>query len=118
MPFFLASANRRQTELYLPSTEAQNATNANGLFSNTPIDSNDTPPGNNQQVAALSPSSNRPQQNIVKDQALFCFASMILSADQQLGEPGSDRPTPLRSSARRSATLRAAFPPKYLAAAE
>jgi hypothetical protein len=62
MPFFFASANRRQTELYLPSTEAQNATNANGLFSNTPIDSNDTPPGNNQQVAALSPSSNRPQQ--------------------------------------------------------
>ena len=33
--------------------EEMNQLNANGIFSNNPIDSNDNPPGNNQQVCAV-----------------------------------------------------------------
>eukprot|EP00283_Hemiselmis_rufescens_P002417 CAMPEP_0173426500 /NCGR_PEP_ID=MMETSP1357-20121228/5941_1 /TAXON_ID=77926 /ORGANISM="Hemiselmis rufescens, Strain PCC563" /LENGTH=67 /DNA_ID=CAMNT_0014390173 /DNA_START=45 /DNA_END=248 /DNA_ORIENTATION=- len=40
------------TSLFLPDAETMGATNAKGLFSNFPIDSNDIPPGNNQQVCA------------------------------------------------------------------
>jgi hypothetical protein len=118
MPF-CASANYRQTELYLPSTEAQNATNANGLFSNTPIDSNDSPPGNNQQVTTLSPLIKlTPQKKQCQNGLVLLSASIGFPADQLLGELGSDQPTPLGSSARRSATPRAASPPKSLPVAE
>lgn len=54
-PFLLC-----RVALYLPPQEDMNATNANGLFSNVPIDSNDEPAGNNQQVIGSPPRSSSP----------------------------------------------------------
>ena len=44
--FDLSRANFSQDEL--------DALNANGLFGNNPIDSNDSPPGNNQQSCSVT----------------------------------------------------------------
>jgi hypothetical protein len=49
---------RAFAQLY--TTEEMNERNANGLFSNTPIDSNDEPPMNNQQYCTLMASLHNP----------------------------------------------------------
>ena len=49
---------RAFAQLY--TTEEMNERNANGLFSNTPIDSNDEPPMNNQQYCTIMASLHNP----------------------------------------------------------
>ena len=50
----------------LYTTEEMNEWSANGLFSNTPIDSNDEPPMNNQQYCTLMASLHNPPKRCLR----------------------------------------------------